>query len=394
MTLKEFFDEAYSKESLVNIARDLKIRGYSGLRKADLIDRIVEGFCSENWLKNRLGSLTDEQMNVFRKAYKAPYTITDADLQYIMALNSYWIAYIDEDYRINIYPEIAAVWPEMDDEAFRIEQGKKGWMMKCIEFFKTYYGIAPVETVHKLYSQKIPCTAGEMLELLQEIPVDMLDCIVMPMEEHKGKWREGDPIKTELGLLVHRSLLEEDEMMALLRQQADKPFYIPSVQQIEELEKEEYASSAPAYKKLETFFVRKMKMEREEAKEWCIQTWMNSYEGEMPTQVIHDLEEEEIYAEGEQQLRELIGLVMDAHSSTRMIENRGYAPGELPRRPYTGQRPILVPGSRMAASMLQEAAPQIEKMGLGLKTGAEKVYPNDPCPCGSGKKYKKCCGRK
>ena len=23
-----------------------------------------------------------------------------------------------------------------------------------------------------------------------------------------------------------------------------------------------------------------------------------------------------------------------------------------------------------------------------------KVYPNDPCPCGSGKKYKNCCGRK
>ncbi len=24
----------------------------------------------------------------------------------------------------------------------------------------------------------------------------------------------------------------------------------------------------------------------------------------------------------------------------------------------------------------------------------KKVYPNDPCPCGSGKKYKKCCARK
>ncbi len=24
----------------------------------------------------------------------------------------------------------------------------------------------------------------------------------------------------------------------------------------------------------------------------------------------------------------------------------------------------------------------------------DKIYPNDPCPCGSGKKYKKCCGRK
>ncbi len=31
----------------------------------------------------------------------------------------------------------------------------------------------------------------------------------------------------------------------------------------------------------------------------------------------------------------------------------------------------------------------------GPKTRVEaKVYPNDLCPCGSGKKYKQCCGRK
>jgi preprotein translocase subunit SecA len=28
------------------------------------------------------------------------------------------------------------------------------------------------------------------------------------------------------------------------------------------------------------------------------------------------------------------------------------------------------------------------------KRAADKIYPNDPCPCGSGKKYKQCCGRK
>ena len=27
------------------------------------------------------------------------------------------------------------------------------------------------------------------------------------------------------------------------------------------------------------------------------------------------------------------------------------------------------------------------------KRTADKIYPNDPCPCGSGKKYKQCCGR-
>lgn len=28
------------------------------------------------------------------------------------------------------------------------------------------------------------------------------------------------------------------------------------------------------------------------------------------------------------------------------------------------------------------------------RRAVQKVYPNDPCPCGSGKKYKQCCGRK
>ena len=34
-----------------------------------------------------------------------------------------------------------------------------------------------------------------------------------------------------------------------------------------------------------------------------------------------------------------------------------------------------------------------QKASTTIVKGA-KVYPNDPCPCGSGKKYKKCCGKK
>ena len=30
----------------------------------------------------------------------------------------------------------------------------------------------------------------------------------------------------------------------------------------------------------------------------------------------------------------------------------------------------------------------------GISSTRKKIYPNDPCPCGSGKKYKKCCGYK
>ena len=33
-----------------------------------------------------------------------------------------------------------------------------------------------------------------------------------------------------------------------------------------------------------------------------------------------------------------------------------------------------------------------QKLSTTIRKPA-KVYPNDPCPCGSGKKYKNCCGR-
>ena len=78
--------------------------------------------------------------------------------------------------------------------------------------------------------------------------------------------------------------------------------------------------------------------------------------------------------------------------------------------------PTIVPGSSHAAAMLREAAPYLGEMGIpvylegnadtittamfpdGLGGSAvrveKKIYPNDPCPCGSGKKYKKCCGKK
>ena len=35
----------------------------------------------------------------------------------------------------------------------------------------------------------------------------------------------------------------------------------------------------------------------------------------------------------------------------------------------------------------------LEQKKSGTVVKPKKIFPNDPCPCGSGKKYKKCCGR-
>lgn len=41
----------------------------------------------------------------------------------------------------------------------------------------------------------------------------------------------------------------------------------------------------------------------------------------------------------------------------------------------------------------QRRALYLEQRNSKTIVKGPKIYPNDPCPCGSGKKYKKCCGR-
>ena len=47
------------------------------------------------------------------------------------------------------------------------------------------------------------------------------------------------------------------------------------------------------------------------------------------------------------------------------------------------------PAAKVTGTNRDESAAPAPK-----RRAAQKIYPNDPCPCGSGKKYKQCCGRK
>ena len=76
------------------------------------------------------------------------------------------------------------------------------------------------------------------------------------------------------------------------------------------------------------------------------------------------------YEPDDAHLNRVLKLLTNMHNSIPSWMNNGWAPDELAdaqkgrRTFYNGD------GSRM------------------------KVGRNDPCPCGSGKKYKNCCGRK
>ena len=75
-----------------------------------------------------------------------------------------------------------------------------------------------------------------------------------------------------------------------------------------------------------------------------------------------------------EQANEVIGMIMTFANNIRIWENNGHTPHEIFE---TYEKPNLKPLPDKAFEMNEE-----------------KVGRNDPCPCGSGKKYKKCCLKK
>lgn len=54
--------------------------------------------------------------------------------------------------------------------------------------------------------------------------------------------------------------------------------------------------------------------------------------------------------------------------------------------------PALEEMARISAELKVRNA-EIDKLLKIIDNNDQKIYPNDKCPCGSGLKYKKCCGR-
>ena len=415
MLLREYLTE-YTKEELLDQARSFEIKKCSGLRKADLIDRIVDTFCAEEMLRSRLACLTKEQMDLFRKACISPTAVSVNEVVDAMQLCRYWIGYFEDPTdRFCVFEDVAVAFSKIDDKAFQLKQCRKGWLVKCIHFFIQYYGIAPIEVIYEMYRQKVKDSIDEMIEILWEMPVDIVESCLFTMDKLGMEgWPKENPLYSEKGIFVHLQLFENEEFDYLLRQQMDKDFYIPSVQQIDEICRIGYEASSSAYKKLESFFIKKLKFSYEQAVTGCLQVWANSYEGESPSKIINKMTEANIEFE-EKMINELLELLVAAHNNTRMKENRGYKPSEMARKMPIDKMPTIVPASSKAATILKDAVPQLQAMGVPVDLNGntdviqttmfpkgmneepirveKKIYPNDPCPCGSGKKYKKCCGK-
>lgn len=205
------------------------------------------------------------------------------------------------------------------------------------------------------------------------------------------------------------------------RSQQDKPYYVPDKKHLLEYDDPFYCEDTPEKLKLRAFLKERCNLsdERESAVFEALLYGARSITVQT-TDVFEHLEKLRVRLKSKRDVEQFAALYSAFHNSTRMPCNRGYTPDEMmqmtpPEERFkslslgpnirkslqTGEMDIEdfrkqiltmeMPSEAIRFDLLRQladikaTAPQPEKQ--------KKVGRNDPCPCGSGKKYKRCCGK-
>lgn len=174
---------------------------------------------------------------------------------------------------------------------------------------------------------------------------------------------------------VAEAIMEFDEFDEQLMHRKGKPFYIPDKEELLKYRDEMYFEVTKEYRAL-LAYVTKNLLDGDEAKaeEICEDIQGSCQFGVSMQGVFDEFNRRKINFKSDKQVSELMQLVMELANNTRIWENNGHTPNEIFE---LMEKPHLRPLPKEPFKIKAERQ--------------EKIGRNDPCPCGSGKKYKKCC---
>ena len=292
------------------------------------------------------------------------------------------------------------------------------WMETCINAGELLYGEFPMSIFHRLYETRCPkMTTEEVMEYYDESLMMLCDGeMFTPLMATEGEilrvFKDADAAGNPYASL-HFDL---NELKALRKEQSlpGLEYWIPTAKQIGELVENGYIRT----KEMTALEKEIMRLGGDPA--FIPKMWASVSTGRMDMNDAVNEGMKEISAaygdaeHGAPTLDQLNGSLRYLNEFLNMVnmrERKGWPPKELFRKMHPNgltSMPTIVPGSARAARSIKEAEPQLRAMGANVDyssidsfatIGAYgerrviKVGRNDPCPCGSGKKYKQCHGR-
>lgn len=394
---------SWTKEELKSLAEDLELKGYHSLKKDILVGKIKEELLKPSVMERQMMMFSDEEIAAFESVLKTTgYYPVRKDLELLEGF--YNLAYVGiyNDNFAAVPDEVKKVYKKVNTPKFRKKRKTAFWMIRCLTMVIFLYVLAPISVIKEMLVKCLGECIGEeeFREIFTLIPDYLNPCVI------RGEW------------VIYKEVLPQGLYNKIKESQEDLEYYIPEQEEILDYTGHGYPSRDTCCRKVKEFLIKRMKIEEEQTENLMQGIYSRISLGGGPSDVTEIFEEEGIIFPDETTVRDFIALLIELNNSTRMIQNRGWTPSEMTKkRPVLpeGQKPTIVPMSSLAAEQLKQASNELQQMGFtaDLDSGADevetvfmpdgiaghtvkgtkKIYPNDPCPCGSGKKYKKCCGK-
>lgn len=295
-------------------------------------------------------------------------------------------------------------------------------LRKYFNAMANLYGIIPLhkakEIIFTLHPKLI--TEDEFLAFAEIARHECEDYYILGGDELYTDARHTKPLDREI---IDITLIGEssDLFMETKRSQQDKPYYVPNKKHLLEYADSFYCEDTPEKLKLRDFLKKRCGLsdEREAVIFDELLYGVRSIVVQL-SDVLNHLEKLGVQLKSEQDLEQFVALYRAFHNTTRMPCNRGYTPEEIVQMTPPEERfqsLTLGPNIREYLQTREMDLEDCRKQILTMKMPSEamrvdllkqlteikppvvqpekqkKVGRNDPCPCGSGKKYKKCCGK-
>lgn len=285
--------------------------------------------------------------------------------------------------------------------------------------FANLYGVINLSDAYKIIEKQNPgmITFDELHEFSSIIAFEREHHYYIVDMDEMFDDIEGTPKTREI---VNEYLLAVDEKdyYELIEKQNGKPFYIPEKEKLLKYEDEFYYEKTHQTEALEKFFIKKH----------IVGEALLDVMAEMQASIIldGDIIDNAFLSIGRLRIEltnrevEIFGnLLCDMANNFRIPSNRGYTPNELSKIMLKTDNPpeivigdnmkqLLISGEMSGADFLNSVIdsglyPETKKSLLrqfaeitGNKADSpaqKQISKNAPCPCGSGKKYKRCCGK-
>lgn len=356
------------KDDLLSFAEDFGIVGRSKMKKDKLVSELYRRFLNYEYLEAALLAATKEELSLFRMLLEVPYSekgeATYGKLRYLTAMGIVFLFRQDNTIYMVVPEEIKELYQLIDQKSFNQRHKRIDEVHQYILAMTNLYGAFSSNLPFEVYNQQ-----NDKKMSFQEYTD-----ITFRLE-----------IRQQYFYIYHGHIISEyyelpemeEELKDMLVARKGKPFYIPKKNELLKYADNLYDFEVPEFLALKNFVYTKLKLEGNKAENLLDDIRISCSMGESIKSIMDEVNRQEVVFEGMDQVNEFLQLVTELSNNTRLWVNGGHTPSEIFEK-Y--EKPNLRPLPTEPFAMNPQQA------------RSDKVGRNEPCPCGSGKKYKKCCG--